>query len=234
MISVVILTYNEEDNILSIINDVKTQQFAGDYEIIVADGNSKDRTVELAMSQEVQVLKCRKGKAYQMNEAARIAKGDILFFVHADMQLSDNVLSSIQNSIVNRNFDGGGFANIFDKHNKRIKKLGTWLNFRFFHKQEQSDKGIFYGDNGIFVRKSVFEILGGFREIAIMEDYDFSIRMRNQFRTEKIYEPCLIVSARRHQKDGFLKTRLLWILIRILYRWGVSPRFLVKYYKDVR
>jgi hypothetical protein len=67
-----------------------------------------------------------------------------------------------------------------------------------------------------------------------MEDSDFSIRLNSRFRTNKIYTPCIIVSARRHERNGFLKTRLQWIFIRALFRWRFSPVFLAKHYKDVR
>ncbi len=83
-------------------------------------------------------------------------------------------------------FDGGGFANEFDAHNKKIKQLGTFLNLRFFRTREQSDRCIFYGDNGIFVKKAAFEKLGGFKEIPIMEDYDFSIRWKNILKLGKL------------------------------------------------
>ena len=67
-----------------------------------------------------------------------------------------------------------------------------------------------------------------------MEDYDFSKRMRNQFRTVRILDPKLIMSPRRFVKNGFVRTRLQWIIIKRLYQLGVSPYFLVKLYKDVR
>lgn len=108
------------------------------------------------------------------------------------------------------------------------------MNLRFINKKEQSDKGIFYGDNGIFVKKSVFEKLKGFKEIPIMEDYDFSNKMKQHHRIIKIKGPPIIISARRHVKAGFFKTRFHWIAIRKLYVWGVSPRVLAKWYVDIR
>ena len=233
MISVIIVAYNEEAYIKSIILELRNQKNSGEFEILLADGNSADKTVLLAKQENISVINCRKGKACQMNDAAKAARGDILFFVHADMKLANNTLSVIQEQIDN-GFDGGGFANIFDEHNDKIKHLGTWMNFRFFNKKEQSDKGLFYGDNGIFVKHRVFNILKGFKEVPIMEDFDFSKRMRQGFKVIKIKAPPIVVSARRHVKAGFFKTRFQWIAIRKLYKWGVSPKILAKWYGDIR
>ncbi len=175
----------------------------------------------------------RKGKACQMNDAAKVAKGEKLFFVHANMKLAKNTLTAIQNQI-DQGYDGGGFANLFDQYNDKIKNLGTRMNFRFFNHKEQSDRGIFYGDNGIFVKRGVYEKLKGFKEIPSMEDYDFSKRMQKHFKVVKIKEPPIVLSARRHIKAGFFKTRFQWIIIRKFYKWDVSPRVLAKWYADVR
>ena len=80
--------------------------------------------------------------------------------------------------ITDQGFDGGGFANVFDEYNDKIKSIGRWMNFRFINNREQSDKGIFYGDNGIFEKRSVLYILQGLKEIPIMDNYDFTKSMR--------------------------------------------------------
>ena len=108
------------------------------------------------------------------------------------------------------------------------------MNFRFFDRREQSDKGIFYGDNGIFVKKSVFLELGGFKEIPIMEDYDFSLRMSKKYKVVKIKNPLITLSVRRHLKAGFFKTRFQWIVIRELFKLGIPATWLSKWYKDIR
>ena len=234
MISAIIVAYNEEVLVEAIIKELKQQRFQGKYEIILADGGSQDNTIPLAKELDVRIVACPKGKAKQMNEAAKHAKGDILFFVHADMTFSDKTFSVIQQKI-DEGYDGGGFSNEFDTNNKKIKQLGTWMNFRFFDRREQSDKGVFYGDNGIFVKKDVFEAVDGFKPIPIMEDYDFSVRMKkNNFQLIKIKDPKIIVSARRHIKAGFFKTRFQWVMIRKLYNCGVSPERLAKWYSDIR
>jgi len=119
--------------------------------------------------------------------------------------------------------DGGGFLNMFSSYNEKIKRLGRIINLRI-RKGEQPEQGIFYGDNGIFVRKAVFERLEVFKEISIMEDYDFSIRLRSAYKISVIKEPKLICSIRRHIKDGFNRTHLKWLLIKKRYLLGISPQ----------
>lgn len=232
-ISAIIVALNEEILVGKIISELKKQQYKGETEIILADGGSTDETIVKAKQEHIIIVSSDRGKAFQMNQASRVATGDVLFFVHADMSLDAQTFSTIQ-AYLEQGFDGGGFANRFDEKNEEIKALGTWMNFRLLDKREQSDKGVFYGDNGIFVRREVFDSLNGFKEIAIMEDYDFSVRLRQQFRSIKIQEPAILISSRRHLKAGMVKTRLQWIIIRKLYKWGVNPNLLARLYKDVR
>lgn len=232
MISIIIPSYNEETSIEKTLIQLLSLEYPDDKEILVVDGGSSDNTISIA-SKYAQVISSKKGKAIQLNWAVNYAKGDILFFVHADMLVPNNSLLAIYNQI-EEGFDGGGFANEFDSNNKKIKRLGTLMNMRFFNKKEQADRSIFYGDNGIFVKKSVFLKLGGFKEIPIMEDYDFSIRMKNSYRVRQIKEPKLMLSSRRHIEAGFFKTRMQWILIKKLFLLGFSPHLLNKWYRDVR
>lgn len=232
MISIIIPTYNEEMVIEKTLMNILKLECISDSEIIVVDGGSSDRTADIAKNYTV-TIRSAKGRAIQMNEGAKAAIGDILFFVHADMNLPKDVLKAIDENINIKGYDGGGFANEFSTDNKKIKILGRILNFRIIN-NEQSDKKIFYGDNGIFVKKSTFEKLGGFKEIPIMEDYDFSLRLREKFNPVKIDHPKIIVDSRRHLNNGFIKTRLQWIVIRRLYKIGISPFLLARFYKDVR
>lgn len=232
MISIIVPTFNEKSVIEKTLQLLKIIEYRSECEIVVVDGGSSDQTVSIAQKY-VTVLNAGKGKAVQLNVGAKNANGEILFFVHADMTLPKDILNVIETAIYVDGYDGGGFANEFSSHNKKIKQLGRVLNFRIKNR-EQSDSNIFYGDNGIFVKKSVFEMLGGFKEIPIMEDYDFSIRLKKKFKVVKIDVPKIIVDARRHINAGFIKTRLKWIVIRRLYKLGVSPFLLAKLYKDVR
>jgi len=232
MISVIIPTYNEEERIEHTIECVRRQGPEADLEIIVGDGGSTDATVSRA-SRHARVVCCDKGRGRQLNAAAKYAVGDILFFLHAHVLLPAGALSIIDREINGKGYDGGGFSNAFAQHNQKIKGLGRILNLRI-RDNDHAGNTIFFGDNGIFVRRSVFEALGGFKTIPIMEDYDFSKRMREQFRVVRICEPRLVVSPRRHVKAGFVRTRVQWVLIKRLYRMGVSPQALARWYRDVR
>lgn len=233
-ISSIIVAYNEEKLIPSILKELKKQEYDGLHNIILADGGSSDRTASLAKNEGIRVVLSKKGKSVQMNEAAKKATGHILFFVHADMELHKDTLKQIHRHIVN-GFDAGGFSNVFTEHNRKIKSLGSLMNLRIFDRREQSDRGIFYGDNGIFVKKEVFERLGGFKNIPIMEDYDFSLRLKRKgYKTIKIKSPKIYVSPRRHERMGFFMTRFQWVMIRKLYKLGFSPNWLAKWYGDIR
>jgi len=232
MISIIIPTLNEEIIIESTLKNLRMHIQNTPHEIIVSDGGSRDKTVAIAEKFAL-VVKSEKGKAIQLNEGARRASGDILFFVQADTIIPRRAIETIELKIYVQGYDGGGFSNVFSEHNKKIKTLGRILNFRIFTNDHQKNL-IFFGDNGIFCKREVFDRLGGYSRIPIMEDYDFSKRLRDRCKAVRILDPKLIISSRRFVKDGFVKTRLLWIIIKRLYQLGISPYFLAKLYKDVR
>lgn len=231
-ISIIIPTLNEEACIEATVRSALERKEEGDLEIIVADGGSEDRTAEIA-SRLVRVLACPRGRARQLNAAAQQATGDILFFVHADMQLPPGALTRIREMVRDEGYDGGGFSNVFSHHNQTIKRWGRILNLRL-RSNDHAGNRIFFGDNGIFATRRAFQALGGFKDIPIMEDYDFSRRLGERFHSVRILEPRLIVSPRRHRKCGFVRTRLRWILIKRLFQLGVAPGHLSRFYPNVR
>ena len=232
MISIIIPTLNEEACLEKVLQNVDDLREECDIELIVADGGSDDRTVEIAR-RYARVVQTGRGRALQLNAAAKVAKGDILFFVHADMNVPKGALKIISEKVLQENYHGGGFSNTFTSHNKKIKRLGRLLNIRIFDNDRPSNT-VFFGDNGIFVRRSSFNALKGFKPIPIMEDYDFSRRMKERFKVVRVVEPRLGVSPRRHERSGFVRTRLQWITIKWLYLLGVSPHTLTRLYSDVR
>lgn len=205
-------------------------------EIIVADGGSNDSTVLIA-KKYARVIAAEKMKSRQLNAAAAVAYGEILFFVHADMLVPDEALRTILETVKERGFDGGGFDNAFDQQNRRIKLISAAIFLSFFKnrkKGQEERKPVLYGDNGIFIKASVFREMGGFKEIPIMEDYDLSQRLNRSYKAVKLYKPKLIVSSRRLLKSGIFKTVLIWLLVQKLFKAGVSPSFLSRLYQDIR
>jgi len=171
LISIIIPTFNEENALEKMGQNLEALQGECAFEIIISDGGSSDRTVEIA-ARFAQIVHAPKGRAWQLNEAAKTARGDVLFFAHAHMTLPRGTLASIRTTIDHESYQGGGFSNEFTSHNRKIKRLGRLLNFRLFD-NDHARNTRFYGDNGIFVRKDIFDALGGFKLIPIWRTTTF-------------------------------------------------------------
>lgn len=227
MISIVIPTYNESAIIgstLRRLNEIITSQ----DEIIVVDGSSEDKTREIAREfPNVILTTSRRGRASQMNAGAKIAKGEYLLFLHADVLINEKCLSMLKNRICGNEIQWGWFAFTLNSPRfiYRVIEVGANLRNRF--------TGIPLGDHGIFVKKDMFHIVGGFPEIPIMEDLEFSRKMNIIANGIEISSP-LKISVRRFEHSGIIRTlSRMWVL-RILYYFGVSPERLTKYYRKIR
>ncbi len=224
MITVIIPTFNEADVIEQTLAKIKSgdkQQLIS--EVIIADGGSTDGTQNKILPQNHLLLYCKqKGRAAQMNEAAALAKNEILFFLHADSWPSDNYSSQILAAIKN-GFASGCFRLAFD-YDHWFLKLNAWFtrfninNFRF-------------GDQGLFLRKIDFIDSGGFKEDHIvMEDQEFIKRFqkKNSF---VVLHTAVCTSARKYKENGVFKTQAVFFLIYFMYYLGYSQKNLVKTYK---
>ncbi len=218
-ISIIIPALNEAHRILGSLDSITRQQ--GEFEIIVIDGNSVDATADIARP-HAKVINSRPGRAAQMNVGAQQACGDVLLFLHADSRLPRNAIPLLKRTLADARVMGGTFRLRFDtpKPLLNVIAFSTRFRFRYFH----------YGDQGIFVRRSVFERLRGFSEIPIMEDIDFLRRMRKTGKVTLIGEP-VTTSARRFLRRGIVRQQLLDIILVILYRLGVSPDILSNVYR---
>lgn len=208
MISTISPIYNEE--VILSNNGLAFQELARKTELIFVDGGSSDRSVEIA-KHYAKVLYSKKGRATQMNEGAYSAKGDILLFLHADTTVSLKALDSIERKVSRDAVIGGCLTQRIDKKTPIYRLIETQGNTR-----ARLSK-IFYGDQGIFVRRDVFFELKGFPEVPIMEDVLFSMKLRKVGKTTVLPEP-ITVSARRWERDGIIKTTLLYSLSLILFR----------------
>ena len=170
------------------------------------------------------VIPCaRPGRGNQMNEAARLATGDILLFHHADTELTDAHLENLRAAMADPALGGGAFRRRFDERHPRLRWIEPWeaLRCRRF--------GPLFGDQSIFVRRSVFEAMGGFADIPLMEDVEFSCRLRRRGRVA-ILRPAIRSSARKHLRQGSWRTTGVNALMLLMYVAGVSPRRLHGWY----
>jgi rSAM/selenodomain-associated transferase 2/rSAM/selenodomain-associated transferase 1 len=219
-ISVVIPTLNEAQQLPRTIESASAGK---PFEIIVADGGSRDETIAMAKSRCANVVRVDAGRARQMNAGAAIARGDVLLFLHADTWLPDSYCEAVLAGLRQPDVVGGAFRfAIRDKFPNRWLIQGTTnARSRFLRFP--------YGDQGLFVRRQVFERLGGFPDLQIMEDYEFVRRLRRLGRLSILDMPAL-TSGRRWQRLGFLRTTSLNSLIILSYRLGVPPAKLAALY----
>ena len=221
-VSVIIPVLNEE----STIEKLLTQEWVTNAdEVIVVDGGSTDRTPALA-SQYATVICAEAGRGPQMNAGARVASGDILFFLHADVSLERGAIEAVR-----RAFDdpavAGGCLDVVFTGGDWVSRLFTW---GYHHRRIFR---IIYGDSGIFCRRDVFAQMGGYKNIAIMEDYEFARRLWKLGKMALPREP-IYVSDRRWRKAGLVRTWMVWTVIQTLFSLGYPPEKLGRFYKVIR
>jgi len=222
-ISVIIPTLNEAPRIAELI--AATRQ-VGECEIIVVDGGSTDGTLERAAPADI-VLSSEPGRAKQQNLGAVASCGDVLLFLHADCQLPAGALDAICAAMQDERTIGGCFQ-------QRIEADG-WA-YRWLERGNAGRVhwlGMAYGDQGIFVRRRVFEELGRFADVKLMEDVLLMKRLRRAGRFVLLDER-LSVSARRWQKHGIVRQTLRNWLLLTLAMCGVPPNRLARFYPSTR
>jgi rSAM/selenodomain-associated transferase 2 len=199
---------------------------AGEFEVILVDGGSTDGTLEKAPSLARIIKGVKGGRGVQLNRGAEVAKGDILLFLHADTALPPDALLEVEKAIKD-GYLGGRFRVRLDEEGLIYRLIERGINFR------DRITGGSTGDQCIFVRKDIFEKLGGFKAIPICEDLDFARRLKR--RGKYIQLPLYVeTSARRWRKQGPFKVILLMWLIRLLFLLRFPPAKLKKIYGEVR
>jgi rSAM/selenodomain-associated transferase 2 len=222
LISVVIPTLNEATRIGSILDQIAADGSAS-YEIVVADGGSTDRTVAIARSRNTRVVSSPPGRGHQIAAGAVVAAGDILWFVHADSKVAPGSLAEIRRTIGEGGKTGGNFRVVFDG----TDGFADWLTgfYAWFRR-----RGLYYGDSGVFIRRDVYDAIGGMHPMALMEDYDFTRRMERFGDTCCIDAPPIVTSSRKFHGRKPIGIVLGWIKIHALYSLGVSPDRLARMY----
>lgn len=222
-VSVIVPTLNEAVELPGLLNHLK-----GYDEVVIADGGSTDATCTVAAAHPLgpRLVCVERGRAAQLNAGAREAHGEILIFLHADTRLPDRAVALIERALQNPRVVGGNFALRFDGDDVFSSLLGRWYAL-------QRRLGVYYGDSAVWCRRDVFEQLGGYRELPIMDDYDFVRRLERAGRTVCLPGPAT-TSARRWRHHGLARTIAAWVAIRWLYLAGVSPTRLARLYPVIR
>ncbi len=222
-ISVIIPTFNEAkviDRALAGLSRI------GGLELIVVDGGSTDGTQALAQAYGKVVI-AQPGRARQMNEGARHAVGEILLFLHADSVLSAEALAGIEEALRDPDVVGGAFRLGIDTDRWALRLLIALANWR------TRITGIPYGDQGIFVRCSLFKALGGFPNQPLMEDLEFSRRLKRAGRVVILPET-IRTSSRRWDHEGIGTNTFRNQMLVLFYFLGIPVDWLAHWYRPVR
>jgi rSAM/selenodomain-associated transferase 2/rSAM/selenodomain-associated transferase 1 len=219
LISIIIPTLNEEENIVPCLEATRK---AINVERIVVDGGSTDGTVDQAKAWGATVLNTVQGRAWQMNAGARASKGEILLFLHADTILSPGFDNQIRLLLSRPRVSAGAFSFRLDNPNSAslllIQAVANWRS-RYLQ--------VPYGDQAIFVRTRLFQKIGGFPDLPIMEDHELIRLLRKRGKILTASLPA-VTSARRWRILGIWRTTILnWVLI-LAYFAGMSPLRLYK------
>ncbi len=223
VISVIVPAYNEEELLPRCLESIIQQQEA--CQLIIVDGASEDSTLQVAQRYADRVIILDEpGLARQLNAGAEAASGDILLFLHADSLLVPGCLARLK--CLPEKFVGGAFT-MHVAGNRfffRLLSLGGDVFCRL--------SGIYFGDRGIFIRTKIFKQMGGFVELPIMADVDFSQRLKSQGKTILLPGP-VVSSSRKFEKESPWRTLYLIFYALIAFKLKVDPeKIKAKYYGE--
>jgi rSAM/selenodomain-associated transferase 2 len=222
-ISIIIPTLNEAAFLAETLRSVRAEK---PQEIIVVDGGSSDATCELARAAD-HVLHSPRGRATQMNYGAAHATGDVLLFLHADCTPEPGALREAEECLGRRGVVAGCFHMTVAVDGLTYRLLGACATTRV------RLTGLIYGDQGLFVERRLFELLGGFPPLLLMEDLLFSKKLRRLGRIV-VAPRRIFVSPRRWQRQGLVRQTLRNWTLTALAAAGVSPNRLAAFYPMVR
>ncbi|HEY7086604.1 MAG TPA: TIGR04283 family arsenosugar biosynthesis glycosyltransferase [Tepidisphaeraceae bacterium] len=199
-------------------------ELRGVDEVIVADASNQDDSLAVAQAAGARIIRCEQpNRGRQLNAGSSLAKGDLLVFQHVDVEIKQSHIDALRDAAARDGIVGGAFHRVFDPSHR----LRHWMRpfVRFYNRHI----GALYGDQTIFVRREQFQRMGGFRDIPLMEDVEFSRRMRKAGPIA-LLDPPVHASARRHKQLGSLRVTLFNMFIMVMFRFGVSPSTLHRWY----
>jgi rSAM/selenodomain-associated transferase 2 len=220
-LSIIIPALNEAHSIGATLDAVS--ELRGNVEVIVVDGGSVDATVELSRGRGARVVESGRGRGLQMHAGACAARGDVLWFLHADTTTPTDAAQLIAGALSDARVVGGNFRVLFGGE-KIAARFLTWLYPRL------RMLGLYYGDSAIFVRRETYERIGGFKPFPIFEDLDLVRRLRRAGRMAHV-PATVVTSSRRFEGRSFALTFARWSVLQALYWLGVHPRRLGRMYE---
>ena len=223
-IAIIIPVFNEASVLAELIERL---QAVGADELIFVDGGSCDESRRLLEHSGVRWLQSEPGRATQMNTGAEDCISDILLFIQADTIVAYSNILAVRETMEDDSYVGGRFDVRLSGNNVAFRIIEWLINMR------SRLTGISTGDQCQFVRRSVFEQMSGFPEQPLMEDIEFSRRLKRQGRIACLKET-VITSSRRWEQHGIMATVWLMWKLRFLYWFGVSPETLAQMYQQVR
>lgn len=223
-LSVIVPVLDEQEAIVPCLDNLQHIRALG-HEVIVVDGGSRDKTVSLAQAHCDRVMISPAGRAAQMNMGAEKAGGNLLLFLHVDTLLPDDALSILQGVMDDhRGRLWGRFDMRLDGRSRMFRIIETMMNLR------SRLTSVSTGDQVMFVSRQLFESVGGFPEIALMEDIAICKLLRRQRHPVNLRQT-VTSSARRWQSRGIFRTILLMWKLRLYFFLGASPDRLANLYR---
>ncbi len=221
-LSIVIPLLNEAPRLPALLAHLAP--FRDQAEVILVDGDSTDGSAETARAVGwARILTAPRGRGRQMNAGAAAAAGEVLLFLHADTLLPPTALDDIRAALADPRVVGGRFDVRLDSPRPIYRVVEALMNLR------SRWSGIWTGDQAIFVRRTVFERLGGYPDIPLMEDVAFSRRLKRAGRGACLRSR-VTASARKWEQEGAARTIVLMWTLRFLYLVGVTPARLHRWY----
>jgi rSAM/selenodomain-associated transferase 2 len=221
-ISIVIPTLNEAPVIRQTLFALQPLRYSG-HEVIVVDGTSHDDTETIARAYSDHVIRSHRGRARQLNAGARIARGEILLFLHADTTLPPSADLLIIDGMKSTKRHWGRFDVRLSGKHPLLRIVESLMNWR------SRLTGIATGDQAIFVSRTLFERTGGVPEIDLMEDIALSKLLKKSCRPLCLSQK-VITSSRRWETNGVFRTILLMWRLRLAYALGANPSQLAQRY----